>query len=208
MAYGGTHAGGELMSDWELVQVYRQGGHGGADAMGQLFLRHRPQLYRLALRIVGDASGAEDAVSEIWMRVMSCIGQYRHEAKFSTWLYRIAATWLIDWTRKSAAPLLPEPPGYADEDPDQQCEKAFTAELIQHTLEQLPPMQRTIIVMRDTDNIPLQEMAARLGLPLTALKSRLRRARTAFKRIAGQDHAIPGREAVGLIHLTARGALQ
>lgn len=200
------------MSDWELVQMYRQGGHGGADAMGQLFLRHRPQLYRLALRIVGDASAAEDAVSEIWMRVMSRIGQYRHEAKFSTWLYRIAMNWLIDWTRKNAAhqavPLLPDLPGYANEDPDTQCEKAFTAELIQHTLEQLPAMQRTLIVMRDIDNIPLQEMAARLGLPLTALKSRLRRARAAFKRIAGQDHAIPGREAVGLIHLTARGALQ
>ncbi len=201
------------MSDWELVQVYRQGGHGGADAMGQLFLRHRPQLYRLALRIVGDTSAAEDAVSEIWMRVMSRIGQYRHEAKFSTWLYRIAMNWLIDWTRKSvgrqATPmLLPDPPAYANEDPDSQCEKAFTAELIQHTLEQLSPMQRTIIVMRDIDNVPLQEMAARLGLPLTALKSRLRRARAAFKRIAGQDHAIPGREAIGLIHLTARGALQ
>lgn len=200
------------MSDWELVQMYRQGGHGGADAMGQLFLRPRPQLYRLALRIVGDAFAAEDAVSEIWMRVMSRIGQYQHEAKFSTWLYRIAMNWLIDWTRKSAGrqatPLLPAPPGYANEDPDTQCEKTFTAELIQHTLEQLPAMQRTLIVMRDIDNIPLQEMAARLGLPLTALKSRLRRARAAFKRIAGHDHASPGREAVGLIHLTARGALQ
>lgn len=109
---------------------------------------------------------------------------------------------------RQATPLLPDPPGYANEDPDTQCEKAYTAELIPHTLEQLPAMQRTLILMRYIDNVSLQEMATRLGLPLTALKSRLRRARAAFKRIAGQDHAIPGRETVGLIYLTARGALQ
>lgn len=197
------------MTDWELIQQYREG---TTNALGELFDRHQGQLYRLAQRMLGNADEAEDAVSEIWMRVMKHIPQYRHDAQFSTWLYRLAINYLIDTSRKRVRDSLlyinSEMRIPSSEDPDLHCEKRFQSALVHHALGQLSPAQRMLIIMRDLENMPLKEMASALDIPLSAVKSRLRRARQAFKRIASQDQRIPGQEAVGTARLTYQGFLQ
>ncbi len=201
------------MTDWDLILAYRQESKNLANqALGELYARHHAHLYRMALLAFGDASLAEDAVSEIWIRVIMHISQFRHDAQFSTWLHRIASTTLIDMARvrkRSPTPAAVEGFLFGDTaaDPDRHCQTHFRKALIRHALSEIPPKERDIIVMRDIELRSLQEISRILHISVGAAKSRLHRARASFRRELETARTVPGHEAIGPARLTSQGVL-
>ena len=64
-----------------------------------LFVDSKPRLLRMAINMLNDATLAEDAVSEIWLRVLTHLPTFRQDAKITTWIYRIAMNTIVDMTR-------------------------------------------------------------------------------------------------------------
>lgn len=198
------------MTDTELVAAHLAG---RPDAFDQLAARYHPKLNRLASDILGNAEDASDAVQEILMRLTRSLPHFRGEAQFSTWLYRLAANTCIDQLRRrSRRPETPSPldtmlSGPAADDPDSICEETFRQQVIRQGLQQLPVSQRLILTLRDIEELSTTEVAAILEVTPGTVKSRLRRARLALRRILAAGVVVPGQEAHGRHQITSSGHL-
>jgi RNA polymerase sigma-70 factor (ECF subfamily) len=172
--------------DLELVARARAG---DADAFEELVRLHTPQLYRLLTRMLGNATAAEDVAQESFVRAWRALPNFRAEAKFSTWLYRIAVNEANRFlARESRRELLP----FDDvllEVPDlgaQTAELAEAGELrsqLERLLAELPAHYRGAVVLRDVEGFSNEEAAELLELDLRNFKSRLHRGRMALRRL-------------------------
>jgi RNA polymerase sigma-70 factor (ECF subfamily) len=171
--------------DLMLVERARDG---DADAFGELVRLHTPQLYRLLTRMLGSATTAEDVAQESFIRAWRALPSFRAEARFSTWLYRIAVNEANRFlARESRRELLP----FDDvllEVPDlgaQTAELAEAGELrerLERLLAELPAHYRAAVVLRDVEGFSNEEAADLLELDLRNFKSRLHRGRMALRR--------------------------
>lgn len=191
-------------TDRELV-VRSQGGDGSAFAV--LVERHQRQLYRLALRMTGSEADAQEVLQEAFLNAYQKLPNFRGEAQFSSWLYRIAAnSALMRLRRKRRAPdTLPEQPlevqgpkfsaeGQLDPPPhsdwSQRADEAMqTRELgaaIETAVKGLPDDYRTVFLLKDVDGLSNEDIATALELTVPAVKSRLHRARLALREKLGE----------------------
>ena len=169
----------------ELVSRAR---NGDADAFEELVRRHTGQIYRLLTRVLGDPSSAEDAVQETFIRAWRALPGFRGEAKFSTWIFRIATNEANrSLARQASRELLP----FDDvmlEVPDLAADTPALVELgelrvqLERCLAELPPHYRVCVVLRDVEGCSNEEAAEILGLELRNFKSRLHRGRMALRR--------------------------
>jgi RNA polymerase sigma-70 factor (ECF subfamily) len=171
--------------DLELLARARAGDQ---DAFEGLVRLHTPQLYRLLTRMLGSATAAEDVLQECFIRAWRGLPSFRAEARFSTWLYRIAVNEANRFlARESRRELLP----FDDvllEVPDlgaQTAELAEAGELrekLEQLLAELPAHYRAAVVLRDVEGFSNEEAAELLELDLRNFKSRLHRGRMALRR--------------------------
>jgi len=171
--------------DRELVGRARQG---DADAFEELVRLHTPRLYRLLARMLGSASAAEDVVQECFIRAWRALPGFRGEARFSTWLYRIAVNEGNRFlARESRRELLPFEDVLRDV-PDVGAQTAELAEAgefreqLERLLAELPAHYRVAVVLRDVEGFSNEEAAELLELDLRNFKSRLHRGRMALRR--------------------------
>lgn len=171
--------------DRELVGRAREG---DADAFEALVRLHTPQLYRLLARMLGSASAAEDVTQECFIRAWRALPNFRGEARFSTWLYRIAVNEGNRFlARESRRELLPFDDVLRDV-PDvgaQTAELAEAGELreqLERLLAELPAHYRVAVVLRDVESFSNEEAAELLELDVRNFKSRLHRGRMAIRR--------------------------
>lgn len=178
--------------DEALMFRYRQGDRG---AFAVLVRRHQSALFNFALRQLRISSLAEDVVQETFVRVVQSAGDFKHEARFTTWLYTIARNLCIDHLRKRALrkhPSLDEARGAGaggrdgdgptlgeqTADPRASVEREATAtELkarIQLAVDALPDEQREVFLMREVAHLPFKEIAEITGVPENTVKSRMR----------------------------------
>ncbi|WP_181952538.1 RNA polymerase sigma factor [Vulcaniibacterium gelatinicum] len=154
---------------------------GDAVAFERLYARHRARLYRFLLRQLRDPSLADELFQDIWQRVIAARRDWRPEARFSTWLYRIAHNRLADhWRAQRHRPPAPED---ADEraaritDPDTPEHALSEFEQrrrLQLALDALPPEQREVLLLRLEQDLSLEEIGAITGVGRETVKSRLR----------------------------------
>jgi RNA polymerase sigma-70 factor (ECF subfamily) len=173
------------LEDRELVGRAREG---DADAFEELVRLHTPQLYRLLARMLGSATAAEDVAQECFIRAWRALPNFRGEARFSTWLYRIAINEANRFlARESRRELLP----FDDvlrEVPDLGAQTAELAEMdelreqLEHLLGELPSHYRAAVVLRDVEGFSNEEAAELLELDVRNFKSRLHRGRMALRR--------------------------
>ena len=173
------------LADDRLVILAREG---DADAFEELVRRHTGRIYRMLARIVGDPSSAEDAVQETFIRAWLALPRFRGEAKFSTWLFRIAMNEANRFfARQAGQEVLP----YDDvmlEVPDLAADTPALAELgelhaqLESYLAELPAHYRVCVVLRDVEGLSNAEAAEVLGLELRNFKSRLHRGRMVLRR--------------------------
>jgi RNA polymerase sigma-70 factor (ECF subfamily) len=174
-----------METDLELMLRVARGDEGSFE---ELLRRHRAPLTNYFRRMVRDPSLAEDLAQEVFLRVYQARGRYRPEARFTTWLYRIATNLALNTIRdrKGGAPH-PDPgdfedgsgPGHvADSRPnvEQQLMRSDRERLIRQAVEELPERQRVAVILHKYQNVDYQQIAKVLGVSESAVKSLLFRA--------------------------------
>ena len=157
--------------------------HGDANAFGQLVEVYNQPVYNLCFRMLGDPYEAEDAAQEAFLRAYKSLKRYDITRSFSTWLLSIAAHYCIDLIRKRRIWFIPiDTLDYREiRDPSPNPESSLSIsedqQQIQSLLESLSPTDRAAVVMRYWYDFSYDEISNTLNLSLSAVKSRLHRAR-------------------------------
>jgi RNA polymerase sigma-70 factor (ECF subfamily) len=164
---------------------------GDRSAFTLLVRRHQTPLYNFALRHLRSAPIAEEVVQDAFVRVVNNAAEFKHEARFSTWLYTIARNLCIDQMRKRALrrhPSLDEPkraeeadgPTLGDQTADAgaNVERAASSSEIRErvvaAIDTLPDEQREVFLMREVSNLPFKDIAEIVGVSENTVKSRMR----------------------------------
>jgi RNA polymerase sigma-70 factor (ECF subfamily) len=161
---------------------------GEEKAFEALIRRHDRRLYRTLVGITGDPAEAEDALQAVLLKAFEHMGSFRHEAKFSTWLTRIAANEGIERVRRRRPleslaepaedePFVPRQVRAWVDDPEAICSRAEISRLVGEAVLRLPPRYRAAVTLRDLEGLSTEEAAVSLGLPVPTLKTHLLRGR-------------------------------
>ena len=157
---------------------------GDAESFNQLVLRWERPIFALAYRVIGREEEARDVVQETFLRAFRGIGKFRGQAKFSSWVYRIALNLCRDWIRRERrAPILPTPEGVdvvelaAEQGPVESIEDLVArndmSKVVADLMTRLPEEQRTAIILKEYHGMTFQEIADLQGVPLSTVKTRL-----------------------------------
>src|SRR3982075_4427366 len=178
---GGPPAPDMTLNDDELVA--RSMG-GDAESFNQLILRWERPIYALAYRVIGREEDARDVAQETFLRAFRALKGFRGQAKFSSWLYRIALNLCRDWIRRERRAPVVQPPEDVDliemaaaAEPSESIEDLVArkdlSRLVEQAMALLPEDQRTAIVLKEYHGLTFQEIAELVGCPLSTGKTRL-----------------------------------
>ena len=157
---------------------------GDADSFNQLVLRWERPIYALAYRTIGREEDARDVCQETFLRAFRALPGFRGQAKFSSWLYRIALNLCRDWVRRERRTGFVQPPEDVDlmelaaaDAPTESIEDLIARKdqvrAIERAMALLPEEQRTAIVLKEYHGLTFQEIADLSGCPLSTVKTRL-----------------------------------
>jgi RNA polymerase sigma-70 factor (ECF subfamily) len=162
------------------------------DLLDRLIEQYQQRLYRYLLFLTANPPLAEDLFQETWIRVLERGGQYNGKSKFDSWLFAIARNLVIDASRrKKTASLedLSDPRSNTPYDPpDKQASSALqmlvsreNEQIVQLSLLKIPPYYREVLMLRFSEELGLEEIAAVTATPISTVKSRLYRGLAALK---------------------------
>jgi RNA polymerase sigma factor (sigma-70 family) len=153
------------------------------EALRLLYARHSPPVHGLLCRLAGRTGDASDLLQETWLRAVRHLSLFRGQSAFRTWLTGIALNCYREWRRRhardailddtDARPLLSRP--------------ADDVAAVARVLAALPPEHREVIVLHDVEGFTHEEIAAALEIEPGTSKSRLSRARRAFRQRWQED---------------------
>lgn len=161
-------------------------------AFRELVLVHSAHVIRLAMGIIGNQQDAEDVAQEVFISVFKTIDTFREEARLSTWLYRVTVN-----HAKNRVKYLSRRHAFAHDEldetkhsdngpvssrPDRVHEQAELGTVLRALLDELDEDHRTVVILRDMEELSLEEISAITGLPDGTIKSRLHRARQALRK--------------------------
>jgi len=156
--------------------------------------RHSPRVYNVALRMLGDADEARDATQDAFLTVVRKAKQFRGDAAFSTWLHRIAVNACYDILRKRRRqPMLRRVDDEGDPLPEIGPPVADHADATagsvdaSRALQEIPDEYRIVLILADVQDLPYDEIARTLDVPIGTVKSRVHRGRVALARVMGLD---------------------
>ena len=161
--------------DRVLVQAARAG---DVDAFAALVRRHQDAVYRVALRVLGSRSDAEDAAQDTFVQAWRGLERFRGDSAVSTWLYRIVTNRCLNLlaARRPTEPLHWDAPS-VDDDPAHVAEQRERFTAVTAAVGSLPAEQRVALVLREVEGLSYDEIADVLELSLPAVKGRIHRAR-------------------------------
>jgi len=154
--------------------------------------RYNQRLFRVAKSILKDADEAEDVVQDAYVRAYTHLDQFAGQAKFSTWLTKIAAYEALARLRKRKKLTLLNDEKHAEEimriykgeteNPQKEFFRHTMIDLLENALETIPEKYRVVFVLRDAEGLSTQETAECLGISEELVKTRLHRARTLMRK--------------------------
>jgi RNA polymerase sigma-70 factor (ECF subfamily) len=175
------------VTDEALMIRFQQGDRA---AFAALVKKHKSPLYNFALRQLRAKTTAEDVVQETFVRVVMNAADFKHEARFTTWLYTIARNLCIDQLRKGAlrkhpsldarqsqdegGPTLGEQTADSRANVERDATGGELRQRIASAVETLPDDQKEVFLMREVANLPFKEIADITGVPENTVKSRMR----------------------------------
>jgi RNA polymerase sigma-70 factor (ECF subfamily) len=182
-------------SDERLVRRFQEG---SADAFEVLVQRHGTRVYNLCFRILGDPEEAADASQDTFLAALRKLNTFRGDSAFTTWLHRVAVNACYDsLRRKRRRPLLqivrdedddrPEP---SLPSPDHADQVVFSVD-VGRALMEVPEEFRVVLVLADVRDLPYDEIARMLEIPVGTVKSRVFRGRAALGRALGAARREP-----------------
>ena len=173
--------------------------HHHDDAYERLVRSHFPTMFRITRRILGNDDDATEAVQEAFLSAFRSLDAFDQRCRLSTWLYRIAVNAALMHRRKtsnrherSIDDLLPKflEDGHAAnpavewrELPDDHALREETRAKVRNAIDELPETYRTVLVLRDIEELDTDESAAILGVTAGVVKVRLHRARQALRSL-------------------------
>ncbi len=161
-------------NDLELIECFRKGDIKG---FNELVRRYQEKVYWIARRVLGDHEDADDVVQEVFIRVYEGLKNFRGDANFYTWLYRIAMNLSLNAVRKRRLKdFVPYDevmeeilPGDAAADAPVEGQEYQT--ILERAIASLPPQQKKVFLMRYYDEMPYEEMSKLLGKSEGGLKA-------------------------------------
>lgn len=161
------------------------------EAFGRLIDRHAATIVNLAYRMVGNRAEAEDLAQETFLAAFKSLSTFRADAKFSTWLYRIATNKCKDWLRVKR-------PGQGlhdvdvdevldahvaeDRTPERLLSQQQVALELEQAIQRLPPLYREAFVLKHVEGLSYEEMQEILGVNGDTLKMRVYKGRVQLSR--------------------------
>ena len=191
----------------ELLLISRARG-GDREAFGELVEQYRDTVYRLAYRMCGNAYDADEAAQEAFVAAWRALPNFRGDAKFSTWLYRLTTNAAIDVMRREKRHQTVgdgEMVDLADDadSPQETVERTEQQEAVQKALSTLSEEYREVLLLRYMEELDYAEIAEVLQLPSGTVKSRINRAKAALKTALLKSGNIFGGSSV--IHTETNG---
>jgi RNA polymerase sigma-70 factor (ECF subfamily) len=160
----------------EIIQSCRSGDR---DAFRALYDLYKDRVYSIALYFSrGDAAAASDITQQVFLKLMTGIGQFRGDAEFSTWLYRLVANACMDAGRrqKSAAVFSQDIETVAGEgSPEADYARKQIAHSVRAAVSALPPKFRVAVLLRYFEDLSYEQMAKALQCSMGTVASRLSR---------------------------------
>lgn len=182
-------------TDEELVDRSRGG---DVDSFNQLIIRWERPIYALAYRVIGREEDARDVCQETFLRAYRALPGFKGEAKFSSWVYRIALNLCRDWIRRQRRTPVSQMPEDIDlleaaaaAEPSESVEDLVARReltgVVERAMALLPEEQRTAIVLKEYHGMTFQEIADLQGCPLSTVKTRLYQGLSVLRRQLGRQ---------------------
>ncbi len=176
----------------------------GNQASFQLLVeRYQTRLFAVARHYTKSSVEVEDLVQESFLKAYTRLASFQHQSSFYTWLYRITVNTILDsMKRRGRSPVqtvedidaIDSPGSSRVVSPDAHMHKREVARVTHAVLAELPEIFRTVLVMREFDELSYQDIADTLGISIGTVESRLFRARAKFKDKLLQMHPEFGQE--------------
>ena len=162
-------------------QLIRLAAAGDARAIRTLYDRYSPRVYAVVRRIADDDDLAQDYAQEAWIRAIRALPTFRGDARFSTWLHRIAVNAALQALRKSETRKKREGPV-----PDQvpvapRGGDALLQQRLERALDELPHGMRRVLILHDVEGYTHEEIGDTLGVTSGTSKSQLFKARAKMR---------------------------
>jgi RNA polymerase sigma-70 factor (ECF subfamily) len=183
----------EGIGDAECVKRVQRG---DTDSFEILVRRHQKAIFNLVYRLLGDYDEATEIAQEVFLSAFKSIHQFRGEANFSTWLYRIGLNHASTRRKNLRSAQQRHIPLDGTEviadcaaDPAKDVEHKEIQNRVQQALDSLDPEDARIILLRDLQDVTYEDVSEMLDIPIGTVKSRLHRARQALRaRLAPYFH--------------------
>lgn len=173
--------------DAELLARVVAGDH---EAFGQIMRNHEDRVFAVCLRVMGNREQALDATQETFLTAFRKADQFRGNAAFGTWVYRIAVNTCYDILRKQKrrrTDPIPDHLDPVDHSAEDAVDSAALRPEIRAALDALPDDFRTAIVLSDIEGMSLPEIADVLEIPVGTVKSRVFRGRRLLAQELGNQ---------------------
>jgi RNA polymerase sigma-70 factor, ECF subfamily len=186
---------------------------GDGAAFSELVKQYDRRVFRMAKQITQNEEDAEDVLQETFLKAYSHLDDFQGNSKFYTWLVRIAVNEALMKLRRRRSdrtvPLddpidtgedeLVREVAVWDEDPEQKYSREELAEILDEAVQGLKPAYRTVFVLRDIEELSIEETAEALKLSISAVKSRLLRARLQLREKLTRQFKRKGDDAFGYL---------
>ena len=177
--------------DLRLIESYRSGRR---EAFDELVLSYDQHVRRILAQLNVTSGDVEDLAQEVFLRIFRNLHRFRGQSSFYTWLYRITVNVFFDHNkkRKRADVRLARLQNalvdvtnvrHDGEDPYFACYNALTRDVFWKAIDALPEAFRTVVAMREVDDLSYEEIAVQTGISIGTVRSRLSRARTRLKEL-------------------------
>ncbi|MBL0169741.1 MAG: sigma-70 family RNA polymerase sigma factor [Gemmatimonadaceae bacterium] len=183
--------------------IVRRAIEGDERAMRLLWNQHAPHVDAVVRRLAGDPDLAQDVAQEVWIQIFRALPSWRGDAKFSTWVHRVAINRTLNALRRSRRQALMET-GIEEDSAavEQDTERTMLAQTIEDAARQLSPGARTVFLLHDVEGYTHEEIATELGITSGGSKSQLFKARAKLRRLLAPllEMSTVGRTPRGMEH--------
>ncbi len=171
---------------FDEVEIVKKAKDGDKKAFEVIVKKYQNRVANLIFKIIGDSDIVEDLTQEVFLRVFESLKEYKFSSAPYTWIYRITVNICIDEIRKRQRSrayslfdvLSQNPKAEPSYSPvEKNVERSEMREIIEKAMSKLPPEYKTVIILRDFEDLPYEEIAKILKISIGTVKSRIFRAR-------------------------------
>jgi RNA polymerase sigma-70 factor (ECF subfamily) len=163
----------------EVDEAVLRAQRGDRTAFAELFRRHRSDVARLVFRMLGPSADAEDVIQEVFLQVHRSLGEFRGQAKFTTWLHRVTVNVVLMVRRAAksrpvfAGELVPDQEADPGLLPDEGAVRHARIEAFRRLLDRLPEKKRTVFVLHEIEGLAPAEISEIVDAPVLTVRTRL-----------------------------------